>query len=115
MARNVREGAGKRGAILHNETADRKMKSYLISAVELRSLSHFEAQLVSSTGVGSFMLSTAVALHLAWKVESYAGAVPAMLVAYVVAAAFYGWGIMAWRNRRTIIKDIKEGSGESPQ
>ena len=101
----------KRGAVLHTETADRIMKSYLVSDVELRSLNQCESHWVSGLSVGSFMLSVGIALVIEWRVNDYEAAIPAMVVSFLVAACFYFWGIQGWLDRRTVLKDIRDSSG----
>lgn len=95
-----------RQAQIYNETVGRVMKSYLVTEVELSSLSQCENNRLFGFAIGGFMASIAVAMLIEWQVNDWTPGVWAASAFGFAAVCFFGWGIKAWCDRRTVLDRI---------
>ena len=100
-------GVASRQPRLHNETASRVMKSHFVADVELTTLSHHESNARYGFSAGSFTLSLASTSFFAFKVSAYGPGLPIGLASLAVSLLFFGWGVQASLNRRTVLDEIR--------
>ncbi len=105
--------AGERGAILHNETADRIMKSHLVSDAELTSLTKCETDVLFGFSAASFLLSVGITFLVEWQVNAFTAGIFPMVLAFVTSAIFCAWGAKAWGHRKTVLNDIRNPGSEN--
>ena len=103
----------RRQSLIYNETGSRVMKSHLVTEVELNSLSQCENSRLFGFAVGGFMASIAVAMLIEWQVNEWPPGPWAASAFGFTALCFFGWGIKAWRDRRTVLDNIMNPPDES--
>ena len=63
---------------------------------------------------GTCVARSGIALAIAWQVNDYSPAIPAMIVSFLVSLLFFAWGCMGYLERRTVLKEIRK-SGQSQE